>query len=88
MFFTYLYNIILKEMKGENLIMNDTALRFYTVKKASEMIGVSGNTLRRILEDRDIPTYRFGKQIRISAEAFDAYINSVRIDYSDLNPSC
>jgi excisionase family DNA binding protein len=49
-----------------------------SVDDVAELLNVSTKTVRRWLQDGRLSCHRFGRQIRISAEALDAFIRQNR----------
>jgi excisionase family DNA binding protein len=46
---------------------------FYTPKEAAALLKVSERTVRRWIEEGKLPAWRFGRQLRIPAEALEQF---------------
>lgn len=57
---------------------NDTPI-FITLQTAAERLNISAVTMRRILISEHIPAYKIGKQIRIPASDFEAYVERSKL---------
>ncbi len=53
-----------------------------TLKQASERVQLSGWTLRRAIQRGELEGFRFGRCIRVSEEALDAWANDCVIEPS------
>lgn len=49
------------------------------VHGAAEVLGVSDQTVRRLLDDRQIAFHRIGVQLRIAASDLDSYLMRTRV---------
>ena len=51
-------------------------------KEAARAVGLTGVTLRRLIDGGDLPAFRFGRVIRVRRADVDAYIENSRIKIS------
>jgi excisionase family DNA binding protein len=58
--------------RGETLIDAD----FITVKEAAKRLALSTRTIHRLLDVGDLPSVSFGRQRRIPAVDFDAWVQA------------
>jgi excisionase family DNA binding protein len=49
-------------------------LHFYTVAEVADLLVVSTRSVRRWIADGDLPTHRFGRQVRISEADLRAFV--------------
>ena len=54
--------------------------RFLTAPEAAKEIGISTPTVLKLLRDRKIPHFRFGRCVRINAEDFEKFKSDHKID--------
>jgi excisionase family DNA binding protein len=52
--------------------------QFYTVADVADALGVHPKTVRRRIVDGELRVHRIGRQLRISAEDFRAYVATRR----------
>ena len=52
---------------------------YISPKEAAERLAVSTGTVRRLMKGGDLAAYRFGKQIRITVQSLEEYINRQKI---------
>jgi excisionase family DNA binding protein len=55
-----------------------TVRRLYTIFELEELTGLSGSTLRRALRSKELACLRFGRAIRVSEDALEAYLTRHR----------
>lgn len=53
--------------------------KYLAVQEAAERLGTKVRFVRRLIEERRIEFTRFGRHVRISESALDAYIESCRV---------
>ena len=51
-----------------------------SLREAAERLGLSAKTLRRLLDQREIPFYRVSKHRKVAQQDLDAYLSKCRID--------
>jgi putative molybdopterin biosynthesis protein len=49
-----------------------------TVKEMAQMLRVSDQTIYRLIDNHELPAYRFGRQMRLKAQDVAAYIEKSR----------
>lgn len=52
---------------------------YLSPKEAAERLAVSTGTIRRLIKGGELAAYRFGKQIRITAQSLDEYVGRQKI---------
>lgn len=52
---------------------------FYTIDEISEMLKISRRTAYRLIESGDLPAFKIGREFRVSAEDFEAFLTNSRI---------
>lgn len=53
-------------------------IRLLTVEEVSGCLGISVRTVRRLIEQKDLPIHRIGRSIRISSKDLERYIAAAR----------
>jgi len=61
--------------------------RLLTLKQAAERVQLSPWTMRRAIDRGELAGFRFGRRIRVSEEALDAWIRDGLIEPSDSSGS-
>lgn len=56
----------------------DSGARLLTVDAVAEWLDVSRTTVRKLVAERQIETYRVGRRIRIHPDAVNAYLAAQR----------
>jgi excisionase family DNA binding protein len=56
----------------------ETIDKMLGIKELSEILGVSDSTVRRLLNAKQIPSYRIGGQIKVKRSDLDEYLNKQR----------
>jgi excisionase family DNA binding protein len=51
--------------------------KFYTIEETSELLGISEDELRKLIEDENIPVLKVGRALRISGEYIDNFFNEI-----------
>lgn len=59
--------------------MADEKIRWMSTGAAAGRLGVTVRTLYRIIDEGELPAYRFGRVIRLQESEVDAFIRSSRI---------
>jgi len=54
-------------------------LRFFTIEQAAEILSVSERSVRRLIDDHNLPVHRFGCAVRIAEADLRAFIAMHRI---------
>jgi excisionase family DNA binding protein len=52
--------------------------RLFSVEQIAKLVGISGRTVRRWIDDKQLPVHRLGRLIRISETDFIAFVQSRR----------
>ena len=58
-----------------------------STKEAAKRLGLTTSTLYRLIDDGQLPAYRFGRVIRLKANDIDAFIASSMIKPGSLQPT-
>ena len=58
-----------------------------STNEAAKLLGLTTSTLYRLIDDGQLPAYRFGRVIRIKANDIDAFIASSMIKPGSLQPT-
>ena len=69
----------------KNDVEQQAAMEFLTIPEVAGILRVSRLTVYRLVERREIPTYRFARRIRILKADILAYIGRQRRDISDFH---
>lgn len=59
-------------------------IEWLSTKEAASRLGLTTRTVYRLIDDGQIPAYKFGRVIRLQADEVDAFINTARIQPGDL----
>jgi len=54
-------------------------LRWLSTKEASARLGITLRTLYRLIDEGQVPAYKFGRVIRLKEDEVDAFIESARV---------
>ncbi len=49
-------------------------------KEASDRLGITLRTLYRLIDEGQVPAYKFGRVIRLKSADIDAFIESARVE--------
>jgi excisionase family DNA binding protein len=60
-------------------------LRWLSTKEASARLGITLRTLYRLIDEGQVPAYKFGRVIRLKEDEVDAFIESARVEPGNLN---
>jgi excisionase family DNA binding protein len=55
------------------------SLRWLSTKEASARLGITLRTLYRLIDEGQVPAYKFGRVIRLKEGEVDAFIESARV---------
>lgn len=61
------------------------SLRWLSTKDASARLGITLRTLYRLIDEGQVPAYKFGRVIRLKESEVDAFIDSARVVPGNLN---
>jgi excisionase family DNA binding protein len=50
--------------------------QFFTLSEVAEMLGVHYNTVYRWVTAKKLPTYQFGRDLKVKKDDLDAFITS------------
>lgn len=64
---------------GETITQPGRVRPWVTVQEAADELCVSKMTIYRLINDGEIPAFRFGRNIRIPVKPFNAYVTRQRI---------
>jgi len=59
--------------------MDDDEIRWMSTGEAARRLGVTVRTLYRLIDEAELPAYKFGRVIRLQEGEIDAFINASRI---------
>ncbi len=59
--------------------MPDDAIRWMSTGEAARRLGVTVRTLYRLIDESELPAYKFGRVIRLQEAEVDAFIRASRI---------
>ena len=59
-------------------------IEWLSTKEAASRLGLTTRTVYRLIDDGQIPAYKFGRVIRLQARDVDNFINGARIQPGDL----
>jgi excisionase family DNA binding protein len=48
------------------------------IETAAQQLGVSVKTIRRLVQEKELPAYRIGRQLRFKPEELDAFLEENR----------
>ena len=68
-----------EEISSGDMVQEDTDLVFYDTKDVARMMRCSIPTAREIMYRADFPLLRFGKTIRVSKSALEAWAMEKRV---------
>ncbi len=54
-------------------------LRWLSTKEASARLGITLRTLYRLIDEGQVPAYKFGRVIRLKESEVDTFIDSARV---------
>lgn len=60
-------------------------LRWLSTKEASARLGITLRTLYRLIDEGQVPAYKFGRVIRLKEGEVDTFIESARVEPGNLN---
>lgn len=60
-------------------------LRWLSTKEASARLGITLRTLYRLIDEGQVPAYKFGRVIRLKENEVDSFIESARVVPGNLN---
>lgn len=55
------------------------SLRWLSTKEASSRLGITLRTLYRLIDEGQVPAYKFGRVIRLKESEVDAFIDNARV---------
>lgn len=64
--------------------MADDEIRWMSTGEAAKRLGVTVRTLYRLIDEAQLPAYKFGRVIRLQEAEVDAFIASSRISPGSL----
>ncbi len=64
--------------------MAEDAVRWMSTGEAARRLGVTVRTLYRLIDESELPAYKFGRVIRLQESEVETFIKSSRITPGDL----
>lgn len=64
--------------------MSDDEIRWMSTGEAAKRLGVTVRTLYRLIDESQLPAYKFGRVIRLQEAEVDTFIESSRISPGSL----
>src|SRR5687768_18491630 len=64
--------------------MPDDEIRWMSTGEAARRLGVTVRTLYRLIDESELPAYKFGRVIRLQEAEVEAFIKASRITPGDL----
>jgi excisionase family DNA binding protein len=64
--------------------MADNEIQWMSTAEAARHLGLTTRTLYRLIDEGEIPAYKFGRVIRLQRGDVDAFIASARIEPGSL----
>lgn len=64
--------------------MADDEIRWMSTGEAAKRLGVTVRTLYRLIDESQLPAYKFGRVIRLQESQVNAFIESSRIEPGSL----
>ncbi len=55
------------------------SLRWLSTKEASSRLGITLRTLYRLIDEGQVPAYKFGRVIRLKESEVDSFIDAARV---------
>ncbi|NAZ73887.1 excisionase family DNA-binding protein [Kineococcus sp. T13] len=62
----------------------DTTTQWTSTKKAAEQLGIGMRTLYRLIDEGQVPAYKFGRVIRLKQDEVDAFVDKARVQPGSL----
>lgn len=62
----------------------DSDIEWLSTKEAARRLGLTTRTVYRLIDEGQIPAYKFGRVIRLQADEVDRFIDTARIQPGDL----
>ncbi len=59
-------------------------MRWLSTKDAATYLGITPRTLYRLIDDGQLPAYKFGRVIRLKQDDVDTFIESARVEPGSL----
>jgi excisionase family DNA binding protein len=54
-------------------------IEWLSTKQAGKRLGITLRTLYRLIDEGQVPAYKFGRVIRLKGDEVDAFINDARV---------
>ena len=67
-----------------HVTMPDDEIRWMSTGEAARRLGVTVRTLYRLIDESELPAYKFGRVIRLQESEVEAFIKASRITPGDL----
>lgn len=59
-------------------------IRWLSTQEAADRLGIALRTLYKLIDEGNVPAYKFGRVLRLQLAEVDAYINRARVQPGDL----
>jgi excisionase family DNA binding protein len=69
---------------GYDAGMPDDEIRWMSTGEAARRLGVTVRTLYRLIDESELPAYKFGRVIRLQESEVESFIKASRITPGDL----
>src|SRR3954454_16064874 len=69
---------------GYHVHMPDDEIRWMSTGEAARRLGVTVRTLYRLIDESELPAYKFGRVIRLQESEVEAFIKASRISPGSL----
>jgi excisionase family DNA binding protein len=76
--------IWVKSNETDTVARMSQSLRWLSTKEASARLGITLRTLYRLIDEGQVPAYKFGRVIRLKEAEVDAFIESARVEPGNL----
>ena len=73
-----------RRLPGYNARMPDDNIRWMSTGEAARRLGVTVRTLYRLIDESELPAYKFGRVIRLQEAEVESFITASRITPGDL----
>lgn len=64
--------------------MSNARIQWLSTKAAAEYLGITPRTLYRLIDESELPAYKFGRVIRLKQHDVDAFVEGSRVEPGSL----
>jgi len=64
--------------------MSQDEFEWLSTKEAARRLGITTRTLYRLIDEGQLPAYKFGRVIRLKADEVEAFVDAARITPGEL----